>query len=91
MEIGFKIQLKPYEMFEIRSNDWDTIEECLSEIYHSLLKVDHPAVREFRDGSIFREQRCAYRFDALPVRAQVYAVRAAEKWEQQQTQEKQGE
>jgi len=87
MRIGFKVQLKPYEMFEIQSNEYETIDECLNEIYYSLLRVDHPAVREFREGSIFRDVRCYDRFESLSARGKAYAVLHAEKWEKEQQRE----
>ena len=88
MRIGFKLQLRQYEMFEIQSNEYETIDECLDEIYYSLLRVDHPAVREFREGSVFREIRCYDRFESLSPRAKAYAVLHAEKWEREQAEKK---
>ena len=57
MRIGFKVQLRTFEMFDISSNEYDTIDECLNDVYRALCKIDHPAIKAFRESSIFAETR----------------------------------
>ena len=57
MRIGFKVQLRTFEMFDISSNEYDTIEECLDDVYRALCKIDHQAIKAFRESSIFRDTR----------------------------------
>lgn len=57
MRIGFKVQLRAFEMFDISSNEYNTIEECLEDVYRALCKIDHAAIAAFRESNIFRDVR----------------------------------